>query len=315
MLLHAAGLANGPRQLQPFQIDEKAALMAAEAAEREQEERDLEARLAQASRGDGQACCRCRRTNGTANGRRALGNGRAYATVNVRARLPYAHESSVVSAEVEVAAELLCEQCMWRCSRCGCHEFAGFCLRHNASRDVELLPSLKLTTSANAHKITALLDKETQEPLHMVDRCGCCLQRQDENSQRFKKGELELEDRPGDAFRRGMLSPLYTEKVLSKPQSYQSGAWYFQTQLGKASRVSACRLATYTQLPTRVARPTALGFNGRHAVRLGLEGGADHLRSVLSYIKRNGLHEAQQAADGADWAALAEAEGELTRMF
>jgi hypothetical protein len=64
-----------------------------------------------------------------------------------------------------LAAELLCEQCMWRCSRCGCHEFAGVCLRHNASRDIELLPSLKLTTNANALQITALLDKETQKPL------------------------------------------------------------------------------------------------------------------------------------------------------
>ena len=44
--VHAAGLANGKRKLQPFQVEEKATAMAAEEAE---EQREQAARLAQAS--------------------------------------------------------------------------------------------------------------------------------------------------------------------------------------------------------------------------------------------------------------------------
>ena len=298
--VHAAGLANGKRKLQPFQVEEKATAMAAEEAE---EQREQAARLAQASVVSPTAakCSNCGGVDGESNGKGGLGNGRAYTTVNVRARRPYVHDGSPAPAFPGVT-KLLCEQCMWRCSRCACHEYAGFCMRHRAFSDAELLPCLKLTTGDNARKMKVrrcLSENEEASPLQVVDRCGCCtLSRQEEYSRRHKKGWLVLEDRPGSTFRLAMVSKTYLSKVRSKPPSYQSGSRNYRT-LNAATRVSVCRLATFTQLPARVAQPAASGWTKGHARRLGFEGRADHLKSVLIYIKRNGLHVEQQHADGA----------------
>ena len=82
------------------------------------------------------------------------------------------------------------------------------------------------------------------------------------------------------------------------PRSYESGGHNFKA-LGAATRVRACRLATFTQLPASLAKPTPRGWMKGHSRRLGLEGGAPHLRCVLNHIKYNGLQMAQRLADGA----------------
>ena len=78
--VHAAGLANGKKKVQPAQIREKAAVMQRQADE---EERDLAARLVQASRAGSNGvtgvapaqCSHCGAFDGVRNGKKILGNG------------------------------------------------------------------------------------------------------------------------------------------------------------------------------------------------------------------------------------------------
>jgi hypothetical protein len=171
LLVHAAGLANGKKKVQPAQIHEKAAVMQRQA---DQEERDLVARLVQASRAGGNAvtgaapaqCSHCSAVDGRRSGKKILGNGLVSATFSAKGCRPYMHDGGIAP---DGAAKLLCEDCMWRCDRCACHEFAGFCLRHNFS-DTELLPSRKLVEGDNARKMKAqrLLDAPTDKPLQKV---------------------------------------------------------------------------------------------------------------------------------------------------
>ena len=215
--VHAAGLANGKKKVQPAQIREKAAVMQRQADE---EERDLAARLVQASRAGGNGvtgaapaqCSHCGAFDGVRNGKKILGNGLVSATVSVKVRRPYVHDGGLAPAG---AAKLLCEGCMWSCDRCACHEYAGFCLRHNFS-DTELLPSRKLVEGDNARKMKAqqLSDAPTGTPVQKVRRCGCCiLSRKGEDLGKRKSGWLELKDRPGGDFRRALVSPGYLAKV------------------------------------------------------------------------------------------------------
>jgi hypothetical protein len=54
----------------------------------------------------------------------------------------------------------------------------------------------------------------------------------------------------------------------------------------------------YLIISAHVAQPATSGWTKGHARRLSFEGRADHLKSVLIYIKRNGLHVEQQHTDG-----------------
>ena len=126
----------------------------------------------------------------------------------------------------------------------------------------------------------------------MVDHCGCCLQRQGENSQRFKKGELELEDHPGAAFDSGALCSRRRTPRRCCPSHGPTSPAPGTSRRSWASRRGRARAGSppTRSSPSASRASRAPGFHGRHAVRLGIEGGADHLRSVVSYN-----HQAQGA--------------------